>query len=67
MTSLAVEKKFGHSMPPYGPHTITAHLPGWQALVSFRDGDRSAMSLIKSIYPRFTPWGHARQVRPTHP
>jgi cystathionine gamma-synthase len=63
MTTLAVEKKFGHSTPPYGPHTITAHLPKWMTLVNFRNGDKSLMPLLKSIYPRFAPWGHARQVR----
>lgn len=63
MTSLTVEKKFGHSMPPYSPHTITAHVPGWQTMVGFRDGDKSILPLLKSMYPRFTPWGHCREVR----
>lgn len=62
MTSLTVEKKFGHSMPPYSPHTITAHVPGWQTMVGFRDGDKSILPLLKSMYPRFTPWGHCREV-----
>jgi cystathionine gamma-synthase len=62
MTTLTVEKLLGHSLPPYGPHTITAHLPGWQSAVGIRDGDKTLLSQLKSIYPRFTPWGHAREV-----
>ncbi|OIW34554.1 cystathionine gamma-synthase [Coniochaeta ligniaria NRRL 30616] len=62
MTSLAVEKKFGYSLPPYSPHTITAHLPGWKNAVSFRDGDKSMLPRLKSMYPRFTPWGHCREL-----
>lgn len=65
MTSLAVEKKFGYSMPPYGPHTVTAHVPGWTTMVGFRDGDKSILPLLKSMYPRFTPWGHCREVSVT--
>jgi hypothetical protein len=58
-----ITTEFGHSMPPEGPHTLTTHAPGWNTVVRFRDGDKSLMPLLKSMYPRFTPWGPCREVR----
>lgn len=52
----------GHSCPPEGPHTITTHLPGWDDAIRFRDGDMTIIAKLRSIYPRFTPFGPARQV-----
>jgi cystathionine gamma-synthase len=58
----AIETPFGHSLPPEGPHTVTFHFPTWAAAVRFRDGDMSLMAKIKSIYPRFMPFGPSAQV-----
>lgn len=58
----ATTTEFGHSLPPYGPHTITTHAPGYKSAVAFRDGDMSVISRVKSIYPRFSPFGLAAQV-----
>lgn len=49
--------EFGNSLPPYGPHTITFHMPGWQTAMRFKDGDTSIIGRLKSIYPRFAPFG----------
>ncbi|KAI5918279.1 cystathionine gamma-synthase [Camillea tinctor] len=49
--------EFGQSMPPHGPHTITVHAPGWDTAIKFRDGDMSIIMRMKSLYPRFGPFG----------
>ncbi|KAI1486308.1 cystathionine gamma-synthase [Biscogniauxia mediterranea] len=49
--------EFGQSMPPHGPHTITVHAPGWDTAMRFRDGDMSVIMRMKSLYPRFGPFG----------
>lgn len=58
----ATTTEFGHSLPPHGPHTITTHAPGYKSAVAFREGDMSVISRVKSIYPRFSPFGLAAQV-----
>lgn len=57
-----ITTEFGHSLPPEGPHTITVHFPGWDAAMRFRDGDMSIFAQLRSLYPRFAPFGPARQV-----
>ncbi|KAI0144261.1 cystathionine gamma-synthase [Xylariaceae sp. FL1272] len=54
--------ELGNSLPPYGPHTVTMHAPGWDAAMQFRNGDTRLMTKMKSIYPRFSPWGPSRQL-----
>lgn len=54
--------EFGLSLPPHGPHTITTHAPGWHAAERFRDRDASLFAQLKSIYPRFMPFGLAGTV-----
>ncbi|KAI1756456.1 cystathionine gamma-synthase [Xylaria castorea] len=51
--------EFGQSVPPHGPHAITTHFPGWRASERFRDRDASLFAELKSIYPRFSPFGLA--------
>jgi len=58
----AATTEFGQSLPPHGPHTITTHGHGYKTAVAFREGDMSVISRIKSIYPRFSPFGLAAQV-----
>jgi len=57
----ATTTEFGQSLPPHGPHTITTHGHGYKTAVAFREGDMSVISRIKSIYPRFSPFGLAAQ------
>lgn len=57
-----VPTPFGHSLPPEGPHTITLHAPGWDAAMRFRDGDFSVIAQLRSVYPRFFPFGPAATV-----
>ncbi|KAI1335641.1 cystathionine gamma-synthase [Xylariaceae sp. FL0016] len=49
--------EFGQSIPPHGPHTITIHAPRWETAMKFRDGDMSVIMKLKSMYPRFSPFG----------
>ncbi|KAI0486494.1 cystathionine gamma-synthase [Xylaria cf. heliscus] len=49
--------EFGLSLPPHGPHTITTHMPGWRAAERIRDRDPTLIMAVKSIYPRFSPFG----------
>ncbi|KAH7034828.1 pyridoxal phosphate-dependent transferase [Microdochium trichocladiopsis] len=58
----ATNTEIGQSLPPYGPHTITTHFPGYKTLVALREGDMSVLARVKSIYPRFTPFGLAGQL-----
>ncbi|KAK7989098.1 ankyrin repeat domain-containing protein [Apiospora arundinis] len=58
----AIDTPFGHSLPPEGPHTITVHAPGWTTAIRFRDGDLTIINQLKSIYPRFFPFGRAAQL-----
>lgn len=58
-----ITAEYGHSAPPEGPHTITTHLPGWDEAIKFRDGDKAIFAKLRSLYPRFSPFNHARQVR----
>ncbi|KAF3016194.1 hypothetical protein E8E14_010888 [Neopestalotiopsis sp. 37M] len=53
----AVQTPFGHSLPPEGAHTITFHVPKWESAIKFREGDMSLVARLKSIYPRFMPFG----------
>ncbi|KAJ6515593.1 pyridoxal phosphate-dependent transferase [Mycena sanguinolenta] len=55
-----IPTEFGHAIPPEGPHTITVHARSWATAIAIRDGDRSLLQKIKSIYPRFLPFGHAQ-------
>ncbi|CAN8099395.1 unnamed protein product [Discula destructiva] len=57
-----ITTEWGHSCPPEGPHTITTHMPGWDTAIRFRDGDASLFAKLRSIYPRFSPFGLARQL-----
>ncbi len=52
----------GHSIPPEGPHTVTMHIPGWDTAMNFRNGDRSLLTIMTSIYPRFMPFSLAGKV-----
>ncbi len=52
----------GHSVPPEGPHTVTMHIPGWDTAMNFRSGDRSLLTIMTSIYPRFMPFSLAGKV-----
>ncbi len=54
---------FGHALPPESPHTITAHAPTWKTAMAFRDGDQVLLGKLKSIYPRFGPFGLVKEVR----
>ncbi|KAK7907941.1 hypothetical protein PG985_015244 [Apiospora marii] len=58
----AIDTPFGHSLPPEGPHTVTMHAPGWTTALRFRDGDLTIINQLKSIYPRFFPFGPAAQL-----
>ncbi|KXJ96007.1 pyridoxal phosphate-dependent transferase [Microdochium bolleyi] len=57
----ATTTEWGCSLPPQGPHTITTHAPGYKTAMGLRDGDMSIITRIKSIYPRFSPFGLAAQ------
>lgn len=58
----AITTEFGHSLPPEGPHTITFNIPGWDAAMRFRDGDMATFARMRSMYPRFAPFGPTRQL-----
>lgn len=62
MPAKAVTTEFGHSLPPEGPHTITFHIPGWDTAMRFRDGDMTVFQTLRSMYPRFAPFGPIRQL-----
>ncbi|KAF7355569.1 putative cystathionine gamma-synthase protein [Mycena sanguinolenta] len=55
-----IATEMGHAIPPEGPHTITVHARGWDTTLAFRDGDQGFMQKIRSIYPRFMPFGPAQ-------
>lgn len=57
-----ITTEFGHSLPPEGPHTITVHAVGWDIAMKFRNGDPAIMTRLRSVYPRFSPFGLARQL-----
>ncbi|PSR82728.1 pyridoxal phosphate-dependent transferase [Coniella lustricola] len=57
-----ITTEFGHSLPPETPHSVTTHAPGWDTIFRFRDADMSLFMTIKSLYPRFSPWGPAREL-----
>ncbi|KAK0746089.1 pyridoxal phosphate-dependent transferase [Schizothecium vesticola] len=52
----------GHSLAPEGPHTVTFHFPGWDAVIPFRLGDPKAFAKLRSIYPRFGPFFEVKQL-----
>ena len=60
MTVKVITTAPGHSLAPEGPHTITFHFPGWDAIVPFRQGDPKALAALRSIYPRFGPFFEVR-------
>lgn len=58
----AITTEFGHSLPPESPHTITFNIPGWDKAIGFRDGDMTVFSRMRSMYPRFSPFGPTRKL-----
>ncbi|KAJ7188742.1 pyridoxal phosphate-dependent transferase [Mycena filopes] len=60
VTPIATE--LGHSMPPEGPHTITVHAKGWDTALAFRNGDQTLFAKIRSLYPRFMPFGPVKEL-----
>ncbi|KAK7714102.1 hypothetical protein SLS64_004199 [Diaporthe eres] len=62
MSVRAITTEFGHSLPPEGPHTITFNIPGWDTAMRFRDGDMTMFARLRSMYPRFAPFGPIRQL-----
>ncbi|KAJ7241922.1 pyridoxal phosphate-dependent transferase [Mycena haematopus] len=64
MTVEVIATEIGHPVPPVspdsGPHTITVHARGWDTALAFRDGDQSLFQKLRSIYPRFMPFGPAK-------
>ncbi|KAK0632415.1 cystathionine gamma-synthase [Immersiella caudata] len=60
MPAKQITTAFGHSIAPEGPHTITFHVPGWDVIRGFRNGDPKVLSRLRSIYPRFGPFFEAR-------
>ncbi|KAH6648601.1 cystathionine gamma-synthase [Truncatella angustata] len=52
-----IKTPFGHSLPPEGPHTVTLHAPKWESALRFREGDMTLFRQLKSLYPRFFPFG----------
>lgn len=60
-----ITTEFGHSIPPEGPHTVTFHIPRWETGMRFRDGDMTVFAQLRSLYPRFCPFGPAREVSPS--
>ncbi|KAH8841937.1 hypothetical protein MCOR27_006521 [Pyricularia oryzae] len=61
-TQGANDTKFGHSVPPEGPHTITTHVPGWNSVQGLIKGDVDLLQKVRSIYPRFGPFGVVAQL-----
>lgn len=61
-TQGANDTEFGHSVPPEGPHTITTHVPGWNSVQGLIKGDVDLLQKVRSIYPRFGPFGVVAQV-----
>lgn len=62
MRAKVITTEFGHSLPPEGTHTITFHIPGWDTAMRFRDGDPAVFGQMRSMYPRFSPFGPIRQL-----
>ncbi|KAK3341677.1 pyridoxal phosphate-dependent transferase [Lasiosphaeria hispida] len=62
MPPQTITTPLGHSLPPEGPHTITAHVPGWDAVAAFRRGDPAILGAMKSMYPRFSPFNEVAQL-----
>ncbi|CAJ2501223.1 Uu.00g040760.m01.CDS01 [Anthostomella pinea] len=60
------QPEFGQSIPPHGPHAITTQGHGWEIMTRFRDGDLSLVSQMKSMYPRFGPFGHSSAATRAH-
>lgn len=58
----AIVTPLGYSLPPEGPHTVTFHIPKWESAIKLKDGDLGLISQLKSIYPRFFPFGPSAQV-----
>lgn len=54
--------EFGHSLAPEGAHTITTHLPGWSSAYGLLKGDMSIITRLRSLYPRFGPFGVVKQL-----
>ena len=62
MTIKPITTPLGQSLPPFTPHAITAHLPGWDTALRFRDGDPEIGRQLKSMYPRFSPLSLVKEV-----
>ncbi|KAF8142299.1 pyridoxal phosphate-dependent transferase [Mycena galopus ATCC 62051] len=63
MTLEVITTETGYPVPPAGPHTITVQVRGsWDEALKFRDRDPSLLQKIRSIYPRFMPFGAAKEL-----
>ena len=58
-----IETQFGHALPPFPPHSITVHIPKWAAMLEFIDNAQAVAARVKSLYPRFGPFGNVKEVR----
>ncbi|KAF7186538.1 putative cystathionine gamma-synthase [Pseudocercospora fuligena] len=59
LTLPVIDTEIGTACPPApnhsDKHSVTIHMPKWQAILDFVEGKPAIMAKIKNIYPRFMP------------
>ncbi|GKT42070.1 cystathionine gamma-synthase [Colletotrichum spaethianum] len=61
MPVLKPTAEWGHCVPPESKYGITTYMPSWESAAKVRDGDKSIISRVVHIYPRFGPFGPVAQ------
>lgn len=62
----AINTPLGHAVPPFTPFSVTFHVPAWANLMHLLDNPQETAKVLKSIYPRFGPWGLVKEVGTLH-
>lgn len=53
--SVKITTPFGHAVPPAPRHSVTVHMPTWQAIQTFIANPVKVIASLKNVYPRMKP------------
>jgi len=53
--SAKITTPFGHAVPPAPRHSVTVHIPTWEAIQTFVANPPRFIASLKNVYPRMKP------------
>lgn len=61
-TEQSIKAYAGPELTLISAHSITLHMPKWATVLQFVDNPQDALKDVKSLYPRFGPFGPVKEV-----